>query len=104
MKTRLTILIVLALPLLSSCLSRERAKEMFVESRDFDVGRKVTEVPLGNPSSIAPIDEHTSLYIYEFQNTGCKWSYVVDNNTKRVLSWKFISDPDLCYLRMRGGG
>jgi hypothetical protein len=102
MKMKLAALVALALPLLSACLSHERARQMSIAERNFDIGRVVTEIPIPKPSSVVPLDEGTSLHVYEFKDTGCKWSYAVDNNTKRVLSWKFIGDPDLCYLTLGG--
>lgn len=103
MKSKFLILLILA-TLFVNCISHERAKQMFVENRDFDVGRIVSVVPLPPPNRIEPIDKRTSLYIYEFKDTGCSWSYTVNNETKRILSWKFISDPDLCYMKLRPGG
>jgi len=97
-------MLVLVLTCNLSCVSHERAKQMFVDARDYDVGRIVTQIPLPPPIKIVPLNKDASVYIYEFKNTGCQWSYVVDNTSKRVVSWQFISDPDLCYLRLRGGG
>ncbi len=85
-------------------MSHGQAKQLFVRERDFDIGRSIKEVPLPSPTEIMPVNEQTSLYIYEFKNTGCRWSYTVDNETKKVRSWQFVSDPDLCYMRVSYGG
>ena len=76
--------------------------KMFVEECNFDVGRPIREIPLPHPTSIEPIDAQTSRYIYEYKNTGCRWSYTVDNKTERVLSWQYLSDPNCCYVTMYG--
>jgi len=103
-KVKIFLTAIFTFGLLNSCISHERAKQLFVYERNYDIGRVVTVVPLPKPTKILPIDKESSLYIYEFKNTGCQWSYVVDDSTKIILSWKFISDPDLCYLKLRGGG
>ncbi|MGD0278630.1 MAG: hypothetical protein ABSC11_04935 [Smithella sp.] len=87
-----------------SCVSHEQAKLLFIRERDFDKGRTVKEVPLPEPVKVESINDHTSLFIYEFKTTGCRWSYTVDDETKRIISWQFISDPDLCYMKVSYGG
>jgi hypothetical protein len=99
-KNRLLPVLLLLVMVNVSCVSHERAKLMFIQERDFDKGRTVREVPLPEPVKMESINEHSTLYIYEFKDTGCRWSYTVDNETKRILSWQFISDPDLCYMEV----
>jgi hypothetical protein len=103
MKNNILILLILA-ALCVGCVSHENAKRLFLRDRDFDVGRTVSSVPLAPPIKIEPIDERTSLYIYEFKDTGCCWSYTVDNETKKIISWKLISNPDTCYVKFKLGG
>ena len=71
--------------------------DYFVRSRDYDIGKTIREAGVPDPVSIEPIDDQTSRYIFEYKDTGCRFAYTVDNQTKRVLSWKFLSDPDRCY-------
>ncbi len=86
---------VAAALLCSACTSHSS----FVRNRDFDVGSIVTLSPfLSKPLRIESLDSKTSRYIYEFRNTGCQWAYIVDNTTKEVLSWEYVSDPKLCYM------
>lgn len=103
MKNTLLVLSITAM-ISVGCVSHEQAKQMFVQHRNFDQGRSVREVPLPPLVRVEPINDKTSLYIYEFKATGCRWSYTVDNETKKILSWKYISDPDLCYMKVNYGG
>ncbi len=75
------------------CASRKE----FIRSRDYDIGKTTREAWVPDPISIEPINDLTSRYIYEYKETGCRFAYTVDNLTKRVLSWQFLSDPDRCY-------
>ena len=72
----------------------------FVRSLDDDIGKTTKEAWVPDPSSVEPIDDQTSRYVYEYKDTGCQWFYVVDNRTNRILSWQFISDPNRCYMTM----
>ncbi len=92
---RLPILLLLVLAG-GGCTSHK----MFVGERNFDIGRVITDVPVPDPIEIEPIDDQTSRYIIEFKDTGCRWSYTVENSTKKILSWQYISNPDLCYMTM----
>ncbi len=103
MKNRLALLLLLT-TMSIGCLSHDQAKLLFIQERDFDRGRLIRQVPLPQPIKIEVVDEKTSLYIYEFKRTGCQWSYTVDNESKRILSWQYISDPDLCYMKVSYGG
>jgi len=69
----------------------------FIRSRDYDIGKTTREAGVPDPVSIEPIDGQTSRYIYEYKDAGCRFAYTVDNQTKRVLSWQLLSDPDRCY-------
>lgn len=69
----------------------------FIRSLDFDIGRTIKEAGVPGPISVEPIDGQTSRYIFEYKDTGCRWSYTVNNQTTRVLSWEFLSEPKRCY-------
>jgi len=101
-KSRTIIVLLLMMVLILGCVSREQARRLFVQERDYDMGRNIVEVPLPPPNKIEPIDNDTSAFVYETRHTGCRFSYVIDNKTKRVRSWQFLSDPDLCYLEFGG--
>ena len=76
-----------------------RSHDYFVRSRDYDIGKTVWQAGVPDPVRIEPIDDKTSRYIYEYKdkNSECRFAYTVDNDTKRILSWKFLSNPDHCY-------
>ena len=99
---RMSISILSLLALIVGCASLEDRKRMFVEDRNFDIGRFIYEASVPEPVYIVSNSTETSQYIYEFKNTGCRWVYVVDNMTKKIISWKFDGDPDLCYLEFSG--
>ncbi len=74
-------------------VSREQAKHLFAVDRNFDTGKNVGAVPLPPPVRAEPIDNHKSLYIYEFKATGCRWSYTVDNETKEMSHGSTLAIP-----------
>ena len=100
---KLTPLLLLTM-LCVSCVSHERAKLLFVRERDFDKGRLIDVVRVPPPARVEPINERTSRYIYEFKDGGCRWFYVVDNKTHTVISWQYMSDPNLCFMELKYGG
>ena len=100
-----TVLLIITIALLTSilgCLSIERGRLLFVEERNYDIGRVIYNVPLPEPNEIIKIDERKSKYLYKVKSTGCLWFNIIDNKTKKIISWEFISDPDLCYLEFKG--
>ena len=86
-------LVVLLILVSAGCTSRKE----FIRSCNYDIGKTIREAGVPDPVSIEPIDDQTSRYIFEYKDTGCRFAYTVDNQTKRVLSWQFLSDPDRCY-------
>ncbi len=93
MRYRLSILLVLTLA--SAGCASHRA---FVQARGYDIGKPVREVHASPDPIIEPIDDQTSRYIFEYKDTGCRWSNAVDNRTGRILSWQYVSDPNRCYM------
>jgi hypothetical protein len=98
-KSSYLILVMVLMVVSASCMSSYQAKELFVREREFDKGKLITQIaaPL---IEVIPVNEQTSLYIYEFKKTGCRWSCTVDVRTQRILSWQFVSDPDLCRMKI----
>ena len=86
-------LVVLLIVVGAGCTSRKE----FIRSRNGDIGKTIREAWVPNPVRIEPIDDQTSRYIFEYKEAGCRFAYTVDNQTKRVLSWQFLSAPDRCY-------
>lgn len=102
MKTVLITFIILFLTSIIGCVSIEKRRLIFIDERNFDIGRVVFDVPLPEPIDIIKIDEAKSKYLYKFEDSGCQWIYIVDNKSKRIISWEFISDPDFCYIEFKG--
>jgi hypothetical protein len=73
------------------CTCRPSHKRL-VGHRNFDLGRLAGEIPEPDPK-VEPIDDQTSRYTYEYEDTVCQRANTVDNATHRILSWQFISDP-----------
>ncbi len=93
MKSKLLIFVLL--PFVISCVSHKA----FVDYRNNSIGRPLWHVSVPKPYRITQIDDDKSEYFYEYKNTGCQWAYFVDNKTQNIISWQFISSPDLCYFR-----
>ena len=100
-KIRAIAMLLLSIMMLG-CVSHKQAMYLFVRERDYEIGRHISEVPLGAPTEIKPINEDTSEYVYNYYDAACRFSYAVDNKTKRVLSWRFLGEPDMCYVRFGG--
>lgn len=87
---------LIALLVIGSCGCASRKD--FIRSCDYDVGKAIWQAGVPDPVSIEPVDDRMSRYIFEYEKSGCRWAYIVDNQTKQVLSWQFISDPKRCYV------
>lgn len=96
------IVLISFLTLIIGCVSIEKGRRLFVEERNYDIGRVVYDVPLPEPNDIIKVDEEKSKYLYKIKNSGCQWVNIVDNENKQIISWEFISDPDLCFLELKG--
>jgi hypothetical protein len=83
-----------------ACSFPDRAREHFKESRNFDVGRRIEVIPLQDPQKIVATEKGYSEYHYAFYNpkakSECAWIYRVDDS-KKVLSWEYTSDPKACF-------
>ena len=101
MKIALMMLCILFFTFILGCVPLEKRKRLFVEERNRDIGKAVDNVVVPDPDDIIKIDEEKSKYFYQFKNSGCQWIYIVDNKNKKIISWEFISDPDLCFLTFR---
>ena len=71
---------------------------MFIDERNFDIGRELEETPIPEPIEIKSLGYGKSEYVYLYEHTGCKWAFIVSDETQKIESWRYISDPELCYL------
>ena len=102
-ESRLKPITLYLLMLLSiGCTFVESARVDFVRTREFDIGRLISEIPLQAPEDIEEKGDGLVIYIYSFVNDHsegavCKWAYYIDTMSNRVVRWEFISDPLPCY-------
>ena len=96
------IILSLLLLLLSGCYSMTTKRQWFVDARNYDIGRNIGEIPIPEPKAVKIETPERSRYFYRFPN-GCEWSFEVADRNKEVVSWRFESNPDLCFLTMNWG-
>jgi len=82
----------------TACVSHESAKRDFIAQRNWDIGKHVESISAPQ-EIIQAVDVSSSEYHYEDKTTGCAWVYMVDNETKKIISWKYSGNPDLCYVK-----
>ncbi|MCK6371226.1 MAG: hypothetical protein L6Q83_07855 [Gammaproteobacteria bacterium] len=47
------------------------------------------------------LDERNDEYLIASDHMGrCRWSYIVDRATRRVIGWRYVSGEDNCYNRI----
>ena len=97
-------LIIFALASVSGCMSLTKKQQMFKDHREYDIGRSICDIPVPEPTEISPTHNGKSEYLFEFKNTGCQWIYVVDDSTHKVESWRYVSDPQKCFLEINWRG
>ena len=69
---------------------------LFVEERNYDVGRNVNwsyAVP-PNPV-IVPYNQTQDKYMID-RGDGCKFTYYVNKETRIVDSWEYLCSPEKC--------
>lgn len=100
MKSITSIGISLAIFMAASCMSQTEKRNMFINRRNSDIGKVLYSVPVPDPISITEINSKQSKYVYHNKRTGCQWLYIVDNETHKIVSWDYVSDPNLCYQHL----
>ncbi len=94
--------VILLLVALTSCSSVKDDRQRFKSKHDFNIGRNINvngDTPLKIVSTNDPAVKN---YIYKNSATGCEWMLVVELQT--IKSWKYLSAPDLCVLKVNWGG
>jgi len=82
---------------LVGCISFNAKRTLFINTRNYDIGRKIDVVPVPDPIEIKAISVDHEIYVFQYVNTGCRWCYIVDKSTKEIISWEYLSNSDLCY-------
>lgn len=84
-----------------ACNSIDHARQNFKEARNYDVGRKIGDVPLAEPVRMVPSDNGYTEYHYAFYNpetkSDCSWVYLIDEDPNTVKSWRYTGDPEACF-------
>ncbi|MCA9408606.1 MAG: hypothetical protein H6755_05980 [Candidatus Omnitrophica bacterium] len=85
--------LILIVLFLSGCATNK----MFVEYRNYDVGRNVNLAYLAPAENIDEIDQNKDRYLFKWDND-CEFVYFVNKKTKVVESWEYVSPPDKCKM------
>ena len=96
--TRIVITLCIIELLLSGCYSMATRKQWFVDARNYEMGREIGIIN-GTPEMTKAETQDRSRVFFSWPN-GCKWSVEVDDKFKTTLSWRFESDPNLCFQTM----
>lgn len=86
--------------LVAGCASMETRRQNFRIERDECIGQIAAighRCGWWEPSTIRIIDEHTEEY--QYRDDACEWVFEIDRATKVVRSWRYISQPDRCYIK-----
>lgn len=92
-----SVISLVSILLLCGCATQK----LFVEYRNYDVGRNVNVAPLES-SKISSHNEFQDQYLFEWKG-GCKFIYYVNKETKVVESWEYVSSPDKCTMGYNWG-
>jgi len=80
-----------------SCFSIEQKKESFIHEMNYFIGKSVDNIPVPKPISIHHINDKYVKHIYEYKDTGCQWFMIIDQESRNITEWGYISHPDLYY-------
>lgn len=75
-------------------------QEWFKDARDYDVGRVVIGIPIPRHTRIDSLNNGKSRYFYQFEKIGCRWSFLINDKSLIVESWKYESDKRKCYIEI----
>lgn len=106
-KWRVPISALVFAAILASCGSLELA--MGGTERGRALFRKEADSAVGKPYLVAVVwhrdaDDYRLVrpgvreYVHADKGSGCEMAYEVDDGTGIVLSWRYISDPQKCYV------
>jgi len=84
------------------------SREYFVSLVNDSVGKSIDSGyhSYGPPGLIEkiPINNSTLKYTYRMDSTGCEWFYIVEADTHKISSWGYKSNPNKCYIKLKGLG
>ena len=97
------ILVLSLITVLSGCASSiEDNRQSFKSRLDFIIGRLIYTYGDTPYRILDTNDPAIKNYMYRDDTTGCQWMVVVELQT--IKSWKYLSDPDLCTLKVNWSG
>lgn len=92
---------------INGCNSIDGARQHFKQTRDYDVGRLIQNIPLASPIEVVQSDSGYREHHYAFYNaktkSDCSWVYFIDDISEKVKSWKYTSDAKACFKSVRLG-
>lgn len=104
LKPLLTVISVVTL--VTGCTTRARLAQDFRNDRDRCVGELFMDRSSSNCGwldviEMRTLDERNDEYLIASDHMGrCRWSYIVDRATRRVIGWRYVSGEDNCYNRI----
>lgn len=84
------------LMMVSGCTLAPHGNSEFVKQRNMDIGRSIEKVALTSAKVVA-FDDHQDMYVYQ-TGKDCEFVYYVSKDSKNVLSWDYLSEPETCYI------
>lgn len=88
--------IVISMLFLSSCVFVDR-KKVFEEVINGLVGQVVDDTQLYKPHWINKLETGRIEYGFRHPYGGCSYSIEVDEKTRVILGWRYLSEPQLCW-------
>lgn len=90
----------LAMMFLASCaVGGSGTINAFERMLDYDIGKPINASPaLAFPHSKIKLKGEKTEYAFKNSQTGCEFAYIVDDKTTTILQWRYLSEPELCYV------
>lgn len=78
------------------CAPLAPGKSDFVTRRNSEIGSQFLPAGLPPPVQTLPLENGKTYYLFLDEETGCRWSYEVDEKTATVEFWQYEGNPNLC--------
>lgn len=87
---------LLVLLSLAGCIFMDH-KKVFEDSNNAAIGQVVDTTFYRTPHWEKELGFGRTEYGFKVAYNGCSWAFDIDSKTRVVLSWRYISDPKLCW-------
>jgi hypothetical protein len=88
--------------LMTGCLFMDHRKS-FEEQKHLAVGKRIDQTFYRWPHWTRQMEPGQIGYGFT-DPRGCSYIFAVDEATQKILSWRYLSDPKLCWTYMWGTG